>query len=523
MRDPRKGVPLSGGGGMDRLSWQLPSVLRWVVGFLAGIFILCALAIAITRSAWPAELEWMEGGSLAQVQRLQTGQELYTAPTVEFTPFLYTPLYFEIAAWLPVNPSSPFLPMRVLSTVAWLISLGLIAQLVFRRTASGWWSVVGAGLYAACFELGGAWFDLARVDSLALMFLLAAWMALEPRSDGQATPWWSHLLGALFCLAAFLTKQSALVVLLPMVLYTLLFGRGLRRWLFPGLSLVGLSLLVVWLNHVSSGWFNYYVFELPAGHGIELSALAGFWRFDLVGPLPILALAVCFLAVQWLYARRDRELVWLLALALGFVGSAWLGRLHSGGYLNVLLPAFAFLAVWGVRSLHLLLEPAFDDPWTAFRVLPSEGSENLRHSLVLLACLLQLALLVYDPTDHIPRQADLQATRKLQSWIAAQPGEVWVPAHAWLASTAGKPTAAHEMALLDVLRGPQGDARRSLERALKRDLENGRWSAVILDRPWLEEFLQPGYRPGPPPYDTPDLGWPLTGMRTRPQEIWLRK
>lgn len=506
---------------MDTLVQRLPQALKWLAGAAAGAFILCALAIALTRVAWPWQVEWMEGGSLQQVERLRAGQELYQAPAVEFTPFIYPPLYFELAAQLPATPSTPFLPLRALSIAAWLVSLLLIAQLVFRWTGSSWWSLFGAGVYAACFEIGGGWFDLARVDSLALMFLLAGWLALEERHSGEGAPWWRHLLATVFLLAAFLAKQSSLVVALPLVVYTLL-QQGLRRWLFPVTYLVGLSALVVVLNRLSSGWFNYYVFELPAGHALEPSALTGFWRFDLLGPLPFVILATLFTLVRLLFTRKDRQLAWLLALGLAFVGSAWLGRLHSGGYLNVLLPAFAFLAVWGARSLHHLLEPAFDDPFTAFRQLPTENTELLRDTLVLVACVLQFALLVYDPRDHLPRPADDRGGRELRAWVDAQPGALWLPTQGWLVTGKSGHGAAHEMALQDVLRGPQSPVRTKLDQELKQALARGRWTAIVLDRPWYTQEMEKGYLRVDAPLPPGSLR-PLTGMETRPTQFWLQR
>lgn len=507
---------------MDRLTRHLPRLLRWLAGLLAGGFILCALAISLSRAGFPGQLEWMEGGSLQQVERLRDHKPLYQAPSVEFTPFIYTPLYFQLGALFPPTPDTPFLTLRLLSLAAWLASLLLIAQLVFRWTGSGWWSLFAAGVFAGCFELGGAWFDLARVDSLALALLLAGWLALEETHDGRPAPLWRHSLAAVLLLAAFLAKQNSLTVTLPLILYTLAFHRGARRWLFPVIYLVGLSALVVVLNRATGGWFNYYVFELPAGHALEPSALAGFWRFDLLAPLPFLLAAVVLASLHLLFTRRDRRLAWLLALAVAFVGTAWLGRLHSGGYLNVLLPAYAFLAVWGARSLHHLLEPAFDDPFTAFRQLPAENTENLRDSLVLVVCVLQFALLVYDPRDHLPRPGTEPAITALRTWIRAQPGELWLPTQGWLAPGDAGHGAAHGMALEDVLRGPDGPTREALQLQLEQALTQGRWSAVVLDHPWLEKELAPRYQRVPAPEGAPDALRPLTGMDTAPR-YFLRK
>ena len=52
-------------------------------------------------------------------------------------------------------------------------SLLLIFAYVRRRTSSVTWAYLSACLFAATYAIGGAWFDLARVDPLFLFFLLA--------------------------------------------------------------------------------------------------------------------------------------------------------------------------------------------------------------------------------------------------------------------------------------------------------------------------------------------------------------
>ena len=52
------------------------------------------------RARYPFELEWMEGGVLDHVRVVLSGQPLYRAPSVEFTPFIYTPFYYAVCAAL---------------------------------------------------------------------------------------------------------------------------------------------------------------------------------------------------------------------------------------------------------------------------------------------------------------------------------------------------------------------------------------------------------------------------------------
>ena len=56
------------------------------------------LVVALARINYPYDLEWMEGGTLEHVARVLGGQPLYVAPSLEFTPYIYAPLYYYVAA-----------------------------------------------------------------------------------------------------------------------------------------------------------------------------------------------------------------------------------------------------------------------------------------------------------------------------------------------------------------------------------------------------------------------------------------
>ena len=155
-----------------------------------------------------------------------SGRPLYVEPSLEFTPFIYTPLYFYVAAAVSKVLGVGFLPLRLVSFVASLGCLWLIGRFVRRETGSWTWGIVAAGLFAATYRLSGAWLDIARVDTLFLFLVLGSIHLLRFRRgplDGGG--WAADGL-------AFLTKQTALFIALPLALYPLLFGRGWARIAF---------------------------------------------------------------------------------------------------------------------------------------------------------------------------------------------------------------------------------------------------------------------------------------------------
>ncbi len=164
--------------------------------------------------------------------------------------------------------------------------------MVKRRTGDRAAGLLAAGLFAACFRVGGAWYDIARIDMLFLLLLLAA-AALVQADRG----WPHHLLAGLLLTLSFLTKQIALPAALPLLLFAPIFHRG-RGLLFSltALALSGLSLLA--LDHLHDGWYRYYLFDLPRQHEIDYQAMLGFWTTDMLSAVPVALLgAVAFLVL----------------------------------------------------------------------------------------------------------------------------------------------------------------------------------------------------------------------------------
>ena len=293
------------------------------------------LVVALLRMSYPYDLEWLEGGSLEHVARVLRGESLYAPPSLEFTPYIYAPLYYYVAAPFAKLFGLRLFSLRLVSLAASLGVLALIAALVHGRTRSRLGALVAAGFFAALFKRSGAFADLARVDSLALFFLLlAVWLLLaSERRDLIA--------GALLA-AAFLTKQSMLLIAAPIVLTRTWSLRGPQSLrciaAFVALAAGGCAML-----HLRThGWSTYYMFSLPASHPWVPAAWVGYWRTDLFAAVPVamLALGLVIARAAGLGPARPLELV----AVLGSLAESWSSRLHSGGYSNVLMPAYACLA-----------------------------------------------------------------------------------------------------------------------------------------------------------------------------------
>jgi dolichyl-phosphate-mannose-protein mannosyltransferase len=477
---------------------------------LAGAYLLAFTIVALARLTYPFELEWLEGVVLEHVHRVLSGLPIYVAPSLDFVPLNYTPLYYYVSAAFAAALGPSFVPLRLVSLLSSLGLLALIALLVRRET--GRWSaaVLAAGIFAATYRRGGAWLDIARADSLYLFLLLAGAYALR---------WESRVRGALLAAAlwtlAFLAKQSAPVVLAPLVIWTLV--RTPRRGAVLAGALVagcGLSFLV--LDAAHHGWFRYYVLEVAGRHKID-------WTLALSFPLEYLPWVLIALALGAAAAgggrveRESRE--FYAAFFAGLIASAWHLTLYRGGYDNVLLPAYLAAALAGGLGWGWIAAGSRSTAASAQR--PARAASPRAALVATLAIIAQLAVLVWDPIAQIPTRADRIEGQHLVETLGSLPGRLFVPSHDYLARRAGRPPTANLMPLMDVVKGGDGPVEKGLWQALHDSLRVRAWGAVVLDsKDWLlDEVQTSGYQVIARPFNRPDVFWPRTGMHSRPEWV----
>jgi 4-amino-4-deoxy-L-arabinose transferase-like glycosyltransferase len=478
---------------------------------LAGGYLLLFLIVALARLPYPFELEWLEGVVLEHVSRIAAGQPLYVAPEVAFVPLNYTPLYYYACAGAASVLGSGFAPLRLVTLLA---SLGILAilTLLVRREAGRWSAgLLAAGLFAATYRRGGAWLDIARADTLYLLFLLAGACVL--RLDAQ------RIRGAIVCAGlwtlAFLTKQSLPVVVAPLVLWCLV--REPRRGaVLAGALLAGCGLSFLALDAAHGGWFRYYVLTVAGRHDVDWTLAHRFPLRHL--PWVLIALGLGVAAGSGRIVRVERETREFYAVfCAGLLASAWHLTLYRGGYDNVVLPAFLAAALAGGLGWGwIAAAPRASQP-NAPR--PAAGARA--RVLSTLALVVQLAILVYDPAAQIPTRADRTEGAQLVETLANLPGRVFVASHDYLARLAGKGSTANIMPLMDVVKGGDGPVERGLWQALRDSLHARAWGAIVLDtNDWLlEEVQRAGYQVIARPFRQTDVFWPRTGMRTRPEWV----
>lgn len=495
---------------MHAFSNRPPLIERCAVAFLligAGAFIAVYVVTAVVRLQYPFELEWMEGGSVAHVQRVLNGQTLYNKPSLDFTPFIYTPFYYYVSSLPALLWGNGFFPLRLTSFAASIASMVVIWLIVHRRAQSATAAFLAASLFAATFKLTGAWLDLARVDSLALFFTLAGAYLL----DRSMRPVHVVAAGVLLFLA-FFTKQSFLVVGAALTAAVFIASRGRERWLMP-LSLVLLTAGSTFvLNAASNGWFGYYVFEVPSRHPIESAFLTAFWSRDLGSQLPI-AIGFALWGLFSVGADANRhEVIKDSALFGGLILSSYLSRIHSGGFDNVLIPAVAGIAIF------------FGSGFAAART--AVGQRRWVGLMLAAAAAIQFLMLAYSPRYLVPTRAARLQGQQLLDRLGAIDGDIYIAEHPWYAVMAGKAAPAHPMALSDLMRAAGGeDIHEALAQEMRVAVEQEKYAAFVVD---MDNFLlRPSsfelhYRLADAHLSGDDFV-PTTGMHKAPRLLFIRR
>jgi hypothetical protein len=480
--------------------------LALVVGGLCGLFAIAFFVVAFLRARHPFELEWMEGGVLAHVQRVRDGQPIYTAPTLQFVPFIYTPLYYHVAALVSRVVGPGFFALRLTSILATIGCATLLHLHVKRETGGAWLpSIVAPGLFFAGYRRGAEFFDLGRVDALFMFFLLAALTTIRfGRARGHQV-----LAGALLTFA-FFTKQSALIVALAMLAHVVTLER-LRAWPIVVTTVSGIVLGALLVDARSDGWFRYYTLEIPQSHAIEQTMWTDYWSTDLA-PWAIAIAALLFVLVTRPQTLDRPAHRFYFFGTFGMLGTAWSSRLHTGGFHNVLLPAIAWLSLVAGVGLH------------AAQVAIDELSVERRAALqrfVLAAVAAQLVVHLYDPRQVLPRRRDREAGFELVETLKRYPGDVYVPAHPYLAVMAGKASFAHEMAMNDVLRvddEPSNELRIGLVGAIR----SRRFGAFVEGtNDWFGAEVVRHYDAVRDAVLEPEAFYCVSGIRVRPERIWV--
>jgi hypothetical protein len=300
------------------------------------------------------------------------------------------------------------------------------------------------------------------------------------------------------------TKQQGLAVAAGLAGVAVVMA-GRRAWAFvvPAVAVAaaGYAAIIRW----GGPWAQTFLFELPSRHYFTKRLAWQLLSHDLVWPLGVAGgLGLWAIADRW--RRGDRRGAAYYGLVLAILGATSVAsRLNVGAASNVMLPLYAWLAVLVGLAVHAAAETP------------------RRAAIVLSLTVFQLAFLLYAPMRYVPTMADREAGDRLVERIRATPGEVWVTAHPYLASMAGKRAYAHEMAIMEVLLADL-DRRQGFYASLDTAMRQRRFSALVLDQPLPvpghSESMLDNYVAQPAPVLPDTVFTPVAGFATRPS-LWM--
>jgi hypothetical protein len=483
--------------------------------FWAAIYVFTVIYIVLSRINYHFELEWMEGGSLLQVIRILSGKALYVKPTLEYIPYIYPPLYFYISSFFALFMGVSFLPLRMVSFLSSIGCMVLIFLFVRRETRNYFSGFMAVGLFAATFHLSGAWFDIARVDSLFLFFLLWAAFIIYDLDLKK-----SIFAGILISCALF-TKQTGIIAIAPFLMYVLINNwKNFFNLAFVTLLLTG-GISLAW-DIFSQGWFKYYIFDLPRNHigSINLGSGLIYKLHEIVKPTGLaIIMGTFFLSkmVRIPFSKKISEynrLLFYFLISSGLLGISVVGMLNPGGYPNVLLPAYACIAI----LFGLGLSEAFK--------ITQLNKAYFMNIVLLFLVMYQFYELKFPISSQIPTMQDRLAGNLMVTTIKNSKGEVFIPSSNYLAYFSGKNTYLNTMSLWEIngyFGLPDNEISLSLMRDIQKAIDERKFSSIIIDN---NETLDPKqldtkYIPAKKLFNDPNEFIPVTGWDNRPDTLYI--
>jgi len=231
-------------------------------------------------------------------------------------------------------------------------------------------------------------------------------------------------------------------------------------------------------------------------------------------PLAILFAAFFFIGRP----KQDRlNILQWLSILTGALAGSFITRVKIGGYVNVLLPAYAVLSILfglGLGGMLELIKQSRDDYKARLEVL------------IQTACLIQLVILFYNPFAQIPTKADLEAGNSLVKMLSQVKGTVFLPDASYLPVLAGKSTYANNSAIWNILLEQQETKGKAL---LMADINNAisqqNFDEIIvdgdIDLPWCCAGINQYYTRVGEVFQDPTVFYTVTGDKKRPTYIYV--
>jgi hypothetical protein len=487
---------------------RLAIIYRWLQRALAISaigFILLFVYTALRRVSYPFSFDQVEGGMITSVWRVAHGLPLYVAPTQNFVPFLYAPLFFYLAGALAKLIGVGYASLRLVSIAGTLGAFAVIYALVFAETRSRLAAIAAAGLYAACYMPLDAWFDMGRVDSLFVFLLLLAIYCTRRAPV---------LLAVVVWLIAFQVKQT----ILPVAVLVLCADWQRPRRMAIGLAalLAGFAASILAMNHLTGGWYSFYLFGTAKGLPWVLRQAVLYLPSDLLLPfgLGLIILLACLLCAPPRMSSRTTQ--FYLFVSFSIYASIWYLRAHGGSSSNTLMPAYAWTAVLFGIALGR---------FSRWLDALDFSSKALCQTLLLTAATVQIIGFIYHPGRFDPSDDSRRQRQAFEKQLSSLPGDIYVINHSYDAILAGKQPHAVIDAFGIIQDSPPSPLRNGYLAGFQRAVDTHVYSGFVLDD--TAETYNPGSGWMPAdflqqyPVRLLAESYAVTGGTSQPEEHWI--
>ncbi|HEY1555264.1 MAG TPA: hypothetical protein VGF94_10570 [Kofleriaceae bacterium] len=518
--------------------WRRAAIVAlWIAIAVPALYQLWLLASAIAgRVGYPYDLEWMEGGLLHHAQRLAAGHGIYNPPSIDFIPYLYTPLYPALLALLGKVFGLTYALGRAIS-IASLVGIAIVAGASiaaprYRHVsrACAWAGVALAlGLFAAIYPFVEGWYDIVRADTL-FVFLVTAGLAAAHAWNREGHGWHGEMRAAAVAVIlalAFFTKQTGIFyVVLGGAIVCVVAWRRIATYVGVA-ALIGVGGTALG-NIATDGWFWIYVSKIHRAHDFNMDR---FWKSfgNILWHFPamtiVIAATLVVVAYTWMrpppagYRRElPRQVQPFLLWTAAFAVSTLVGAIGWGtefAHFNAYIPAFLHGALAAGAAIPALAACA-GVIWGA-RARPQLAAHGVA-AVAAIALAYTLVHARWQPARFVPSSADVAAGDKLVERLRSIDGDVWMPSHPWYLVLAGKTPHVHRMGVKDVT-----TRQTRVVTGMDEALHEHRFAAIVLDDRDLQlevPLIGQEYRPA---FELPADERPhvYTGANVVPTSIWV--
>jgi hypothetical protein len=458
----------------------------------------------VTRYQYPYDLEWMEGGMLHHAHRIADGQGIYGPPSVDFIPYLYTPLYPGLLAVLGSMFGLSYQLGRAISIIALIgiavtvVSIHLRAtrgEAPATRAASLTGAALALGVFAAAYPWLEGWYDLVRADTLFL-WMVTGGIALLHHTIRVGTRWHGYgrtTAAAAILGLAFFCKQTGIIFVAAggvIVLATNWRRAPVYVAVTGAIGLGGVGLL----DLATDGWFWVYVREVHAAHDFNWDRVwmaldMMLWQFPVVTitiGLGLVGVTTVAILKRRIVPAAETFLVWTFVYLVSIV----VGQIGFGtefAHKNAFMPAMLHGGIAAGCAIPAVLASASLLAAPHLRGRPLTLATQAPAVALAVALGVQLQQAWWQPSKWVPRAGDAERGDALVARLRQIEGEVWIPSHPWYAHLAGKDMHVHRMGIKDVtVRKPRKIA------GLTEALDARRFAAIVLDNRDLHQYGELG-------------------------------